>query len=175
MSMTVTMRAESAATETAIADAAIVRPSSVGSRPARGTAIARPHKAHRYGADGGGAHQRQHNSPRTFHGTTCKPSMSNVHIEARAFASRKRKRMVSRDRAAHRRHSRRITSGLMESACAGSDRTAPRHCPCWHGACGSRSTRSPHAPSPTASAPARGRTDSSACSRPRAWSCRRDG
>jgi hypothetical protein len=34
------------------------------------------------------------------------------------------------------RHSRRGSNGIAAafiwSACAGSDRTAPRHCPCWH-------------------------------------------
>ena len=69
--VTMTMRAESAAAETAIADAATFPPSPVRSGPAVRTAVVRPDKTHRYRADGRRAHQRQHHAPRTFHGTTC--------------------------------------------------------------------------------------------------------
>jgi hypothetical protein len=99
MSMAVASSAESAAAKTAVADAAIVRPSSVRSRPAIRAAVAGSDKAHRYRTDGGSAHQRQYDAPRTFHGT---PVIFNAEcsIETRAFASRKPKRIVSRDRAA---------------------------------------------------------------------------
>jgi hypothetical protein len=69
MSMTVTMSAESAATETPIADAAIVRPLPVRSWPGLRAAIAAAHETHRYRTEGRGAHQRQHNAARTFHGS----------------------------------------------------------------------------------------------------------
>jgi hypothetical protein len=61
------MYAESAAAEAAISHAAIVRPSSVRSRPAIRTAVARPDKTHRHGADRRSSHHRQHNAARTFH------------------------------------------------------------------------------------------------------------
>jgi hypothetical protein len=71
VAMTMTLRAKSAAAETAVTNAAILRPSSIRSRPAIRTAIARPDKTHRHDADGGRTHQRQHHASRTFHGTTC--------------------------------------------------------------------------------------------------------
>jgi len=69
MSMAVALHAESAAAEAAISHTAILRPSSVRSRPAIRAAVARPDKAHRYGADGRGSHHRQDDAARTFHGS----------------------------------------------------------------------------------------------------------
>jgi hypothetical protein len=68
--VSMTMGAESAAAKAAISHAAILRPSPVRSRPAIRTAIARPDKTHRYGADGRGSHHRQDNAARTFHEPT---------------------------------------------------------------------------------------------------------
>jgi hypothetical protein len=90
MSMTMTLRAESAAAKTAIADAAIFRPSPVRSRPGLRAAIVAPHETHRYRTDGGAAHQRQYNAARTFHGTPLDPSCGNAAIETLPPQGRKR-------------------------------------------------------------------------------------
>src|SRR4051794_8255400 len=84
--VTMTVRAESAAAKTAVADAAVVRPSPVRSGPAVRTAVVRPDESHRYRADRGRAHQRQHHAPRTFHGNhLCeKPLCTDSATPARA-------------------------------------------------------------------------------------------
>jgi hypothetical protein len=102
MSMAVPLRAESAAAKTAIADAAIFRPSPVRSRTGPRAAIIAPHETHRYRTDGGAAHQRQYNTARTFHGTPLDPSCGNAAIETFPSQGRKRKRIGSLHRAARR-------------------------------------------------------------------------
>jgi hypothetical protein len=69
--MAVTMSVEKAATEAAISHRAILRPAPVGVGPQVWSAVVAPHQAHRYGADGRIAHQRQDHPARSFHGTTC--------------------------------------------------------------------------------------------------------
>src|SRR5450755_1083697 len=68
--MAVTMSVEKAATEAAISYRAILRPAPVGVGPLVWSAVV-AHEAHRYGADGRSAHQRQDHPARSFHGTTC--------------------------------------------------------------------------------------------------------
>jgi hypothetical protein len=65
--MAVTMRVETAATETSIAHSAILRPSAVRIGPLVGSAVAARHETHRYGTDGRGAHQGQDDAARSFH------------------------------------------------------------------------------------------------------------
>jgi hypothetical protein len=84
--MTMADRAESAAAEAAILNPAIIEQLAVRSQPSLRTAVA-PHETHRYDADGGGAHQRQHNAPRTFHGSAL--GLASEAMEALRHSRRK--------------------------------------------------------------------------------------